>query len=109
VITRRAQNTLADTLYERFLFWVLSVDTIDTKINRPDWDYSRWPTIEQFAVIMSFFERLQMCFNDDSNMKMIVWCNYIIRKCILICCVCYCVLLLFEIEDRDSGNSFFGL
>ena len=109
MITRRAQNTLADTLYERFLFWVLSGDTIDTKINRPDWDYSQWPTIEQFAVIMSFFELLKMCFNDDSNMKMIGWCNYIIRKGIIIYCVWCCVLLLFKIEDRDRENFFFGL
>ncbi|CAF1388075.1 unnamed protein product [Rotaria sordida] len=41
VITRRAQNTLADALYECFLFWVLSGDTIDTEINRPDWDCSQ--------------------------------------------------------------------
>ncbi|CAF3380394.1 unnamed protein product [Rotaria socialis] len=39
-IIRRAQNTLADALFERFLFWVLSGDTIDTKINPPEWDSS---------------------------------------------------------------------
>jgi hypothetical protein len=86
VITRRAQNTLADALYERFVFWVLSGDVIDTEINRPSWDCSRWPTIEQFSVIMSFFELIEMHFNEDSNIRMIEWCNYIKRKGIKIYC-----------------------
>jgi hypothetical protein len=86
VIIRRAQNTLADALFERFLFWVLSGDTIDTEITRRKWDYFRWPTIEQFAVIMSFFECLEMRFDEDSNIKMINWCNYIKRKGIIIYC-----------------------
>ncbi|CAM4803754.1 unnamed protein product [Rotaria magnacalcarata] len=80
VITRRAQNTLADALYERFLFWVLSGDAIDTQINRRNWNYSYWPTIEQFAVMMSFFECIVMYFSEDSNIRMIEWCNFIKRK-----------------------------
>ncbi|CAM4983597.1 unnamed protein product [Rotaria socialis] len=80
VITRRAQNTLADALYERFLFWVLSGDAIDTQINRRNWNYSYWPTIEQFAVMMSFFEGIVMYFSEDSNIRMIEWCNFIKRK-----------------------------
>ncbi|CAF3362242.1 unnamed protein product [Rotaria socialis] len=41
VIARRAQNALADALYEHFIFWVLSGDAIDTEINRSAWDYSQ--------------------------------------------------------------------
>jgi hypothetical protein len=79
-IVRRAQNTLADALYERFLFWVLAGDAIATDIIRPQWDFSRSPTMEQFAVIMSFLELIELHFENDANVRMIEWCNYMKSK-----------------------------
>jgi hypothetical protein len=74
-ITRRAQNTLADALFERFLIWVLAGDAIATEVERAHWDSSNWPTIEQFGIVMSFFELMGMNFEADANVVMINWCN----------------------------------
>lgn len=77
---RKAQNTLADALYERFLFWVLAGEPIDTEVNPPSWNYYKWPSIEQFSIIMSYFENIEMRFDESANIKMIEWCNYTKRQ-----------------------------
>lgn len=74
-LQRRATNAAADALFERFQIWPLGGPSISIPAKVPRIDDRKYPTLGQFAIIMSFFERIKIIYGQDAKEQMRVWGN----------------------------------
>jgi hypothetical protein len=74
-LTRQASGTMADALFERTIIWPLDGDVILTSSCVSEIDTSKYMSIEQFAIVTSFIENIDLYFEKDANERMITWCD----------------------------------
>jgi hypothetical protein len=79
-LMRQASGSMADALFERTIIWPLDGHVIPTASCVTDIDSSRYMSIEQFAVVISFIENINLYFDKTSNEKMITWCDDLKKK-----------------------------
>jgi hypothetical protein len=74
-LMRQASGTMADALYERTIIWPLDGDVIPTTSCITDINSAKYMSLEQFAVVISFIENINLHFHTDANETMITWCD----------------------------------
>ncbi|CAF1027670.1 unnamed protein product [Rotaria magnacalcarata] len=77
---RQAAGSMADALYERTILWPLDGDIIPTASCITDLDSSKYMSLEQFAMVLSFIESIDLYFDENANEQMIKWCDNLKRQ-----------------------------
>lgn len=76
-LTRQASGTMADALFERTIIWPLDGDVILTGSCVKKIDEHKYPSLEQFSLIISFMENFNLLFAAEADNKMIAWSDYL--------------------------------
>ncbi|CAF1683434.1 unnamed protein product, partial [Rotaria magnacalcarata] len=79
-LMRQAAGSMADALYERTILWPLDGDIIPTASCITDLDSSKYMSLEQFAMVLSFIENIDLYFDENANEQMIKWCDNLKRQ-----------------------------
>ncbi|CAF3961459.1 unnamed protein product [Rotaria sp. Silwood1] len=79
-LMRQASGSMADALFERTMIWPLDGEVIPTASCVMDIDTSKYMSIQQFAIVVSFIENIDLYFDKDANERMIVWCDDLKKK-----------------------------
>src|SRR5690348_13455718 len=70
---RRSLGFMADPLFERMMFWPLSGPTLRTRQCLDRLDNTKYPTLAQFSLLISFVENREFYFDNDSNEILVEW------------------------------------
>jgi hypothetical protein len=68
-------GALFDPVIGRFLFWPLDGPVIPDKLSYPQLDNTRYPSLNQYVMILSFIENVIFNFDEDAIHEVINWGN----------------------------------
>lgn len=75
MIIRMKSGSSFDPAIGRFLFWPLDGPVIPDNVIQKQIDHTKFASLNQFAIILSFVENAHFMFEDDALSEIVAWGN----------------------------------